>query len=72
MTKLSEIKEGDVLVVGHGFNCLEPATEHEVEMYAGGLFVACKYGKHFLEGQCDNNGNLVGFTKLQPELENAN
>lgn len=59
--KLTDVKEGDIIIADGGFTCME-AGEHKV--YDDGRFyIKCDEGKHFLEGQEDENGNLIGVTK---------
>jgi len=61
MTKLSEVKEGDVLIADAGFDCVE-AGEHVVIKGLKGLCIQCTYGNHYLEGQEDEPGeDLVGL-----------
>ncbi len=60
--RLESVKVGDVLVADGGFTCLRPGR-HEVKGEAGCLYVVCRSGKHFLDGQDDGNGILVGFAR---------
>lgn len=68
--KASEVKAGDTLVADSGFDCIESGAHLVVEADdKGGLFVACKEGRHYLEGQLDFDGEgggiglLVGLSK---------
>lgn len=60
--KLSETKVGDKLVADGGFTCIKAGT---VEVFEddGGLFVPCKAGNHYLDGQCDDGDHIVGMVK---------
>jgi len=79
VVKLSDIRPGDQLIAyawflwseteedAPGF-CIEPWACVEVKVYGplDELYVDCKCGKHFLEGQVDFNDNvtLVGLRRL--------
>jgi len=59
--QLADIKEDTVLVVDGGFSCL---TEGEFVVASRddiGLYVPCDDGKHYLAGQTDHHGDLVGL-----------
>lgn len=57
--KLSDIKPGDTVKLDGGFTCHDGglALVHEDSR---GLFVFCRDGRHYLDGQEDACGNLVG------------
>jgi len=59
--KANEVKAGDHLKCDEGFTCLKPHTKVVVQEDEEGLFVSCADGKHYLDGQEDENGNLVGL-----------
>lgn len=62
-TKLEDLKPGDIIIADAGFTCLEPG-EHKVwEKHGGKLVVGCRDGDHYLDGQRDAAGNLVGISK---------
>jgi hypothetical protein len=64
--KLSAISVGEVLVADNGFDCIESWSSASVEKdNRGELFIACKCGQHFLEGQLDldDNDTLVGLRR---------
>lgn len=63
MTRLSELKRGDVLIADGGFSCLREGEPVAVQEDPSGLFVACKDGQHFLSGQTDDGDTLIGLTK---------
>ena len=51
---LSELREGDIVIVDGGYDCLrenEMAIVQRDEQHR--LFIRCDEGQHFLDGQCD-------------------
>lgn len=61
--KLADVKAGDAVNADGGFGCMSG----KYTVYAdgvGGLYVECNYGTHYLDGQDDGDGNLVGFYKV--------
>ena len=65
--KFKDIKEGDVLVADGGFTCLKQDAECLVRKDDEGFYILCGQGsdaKHYLDGQEDSNGDLVGLSKL--------
>lgn len=60
--KFSEVKEGDTLIADDGFTCMD-AGPKTVMRGDNGLYVECMVRKHYLAGQEDETGCLVGFTK---------
>jgi hypothetical protein len=57
--KLSDIKAGDIVNV-EGLTCM-PAGRHTVQSDDKGLFIPCSSGKHYLDGQEDEEtGEMVG------------
>lgn len=64
MIKLAELKIGDTLIADSGFTCLSKNERCRVHKDAeGDLYVKCKMGVHYLEGQLDKDDNLVGFRR---------
>lgn len=64
--KLDEVKEGDTIIADGGFTCMK-AGPRKVLSDEHGLFVECAEGKHYLDGQEDEEGaDLVGLTKAEP------
>lgn len=63
MTKLSEIRVGDLLKVDDGFSCVPPNSLVTVYRCKRGLYFECTEGRHYLDGQTNENGNLVGLEK---------
>lgn len=62
MTKLTDLQVGDIVLTDKGFTCL-PQGEHIVKVRDGLLYIECKEGEHYLFGQADKEGNLVGVRK---------
>lgn len=66
--RLADVEAGQSLVADGGFTCLAPGEVVHVHRDANGaLFVSCDEGQHFLDGQEDESGRLVGllpFTEL--------
>lgn len=61
--KLSDLKSGDTIVVDGGFPCMSdgPKTVHVTNNKD--FYVICRDGRHFLSGQEDENGELIGISK---------
>lgn len=61
--QLSDLKIGDVVYTDDCFTCLKQGIPHTVYGGADGLFIRCDDGKHFLEGQEDDEtGELIGIS----------
>ena len=59
------LKEGDLVEVT-GFRCIDEHSVKEVKTVNGHLYVDCAGGKHYLEGQInDDTGELIGITKVK-------
>jgi len=62
--QLKDVQEGDDLVADAGFNCTAEGDHKTVHANGDGeLYIPCADGKHFLDGQADESGKLVGLTK---------
>jgi outer membrane murein-binding lipoprotein Lpp len=59
--KISDLKAGDIVDL-HGFDCASGPVTLEYDEYHGELYFPCSKGKHFIAGQLDADGNLVGIT----------
>jgi hypothetical protein len=69
--ELSEVKVGDILIADDGFTCIDEGRECVVKADDNGeLYVDCcgpedtrsDYDDtHMLDGQEDEDGNLIGF-----------
>lgn len=66
--KLSDVKAGDTIELDDGFPCWPVGGQVAVEADADGdLYFACTHGKHFLEGQTDEEtwdvmAGVIGHT----------
>lgn len=58
---LSDLKAGQTILADAGFTCLK-AGPHEVKADGSGLYVECSEGHHYLDGQKDEVGSLVGLS----------
>jgi hypothetical protein len=54
MLKLSELKPGDKVRGFEGWGCIPPNAKRTVQQGEHGLFVKCKCGAHWLDGQCSD------------------
>ena len=60
--RLSEIKANDAVEVC-GFDCMD--GKQIIQEDSGRLYIACSMGRHYLEGQLDDDGDsLVGIFKV--------
>ena len=61
--KMTDIKVGDQLIVGEGFDCMAANEVKEVKCSPDGeLYVCCTNGWHFLDAQLDGE-EIVGLSK---------
>ena len=71
--KLSDLKEGDTVLVDGGFTCMKAGIKVVQEdttrgFYVDktkdkGFYVSCSAGRHYLDGQEDEAGELVGIRR---------
>lgn len=63
--KLRDIKPGDRLVADAGFSCLRAGESYAVRSAdnASGLFINCDHGRHYLDGQRNDAGEIVGLSR---------
>lgn len=62
----SELKPRRVIIADNGFDCLHNKERCVIQADAEGrVFVKCKDGQHFLDGQLDFDGGdfIVGFSR---------
>lgn len=64
MTKVADLKPGDRLTDFFAWGCVPLKAVRVVRRDKLGLFVNCKEGCHYLDGQTGENGELVGCEKL--------
>jgi hypothetical protein len=68
MVLFSNVKPGDRLVPDDGFTCMEAGVSRTVHVDEDNdLYVNCSEGKHFLDLQLNDQEELVGFEKEQPQ-----
>lgn len=60
---LADIKGGDLLIADDGFTCMPAGQLSVAASHDGQLFVPCNHGVHYLNGQTDSRGRLVGFRR---------
>ena len=58
--KESEVTEGTVLEAESGFACLPEGATRKVHKDFTGLWIACRNGRHYIDGQLDN-GQYIGL-----------
>lgn len=61
--KLEDLNEGDVIHLEGGFTCHGQGAAVVERTANGDLFYRCRAGKHFLDAQVDENGELSGVSK---------
>lgn len=62
VTKASDVRAGTIIKVDGGFTRLPPFSLHVVVEDAGGVYVPCGTGKHYLDGQYDDDeSHYVGL-----------
>ncbi len=71
MTKLAELKAEDTITLDGGFTCLE-AGDHTVLVNDTGPYIRCSDGLHYLDGQEDMNGELIGVIGHKPSKRTGN
>jgi len=59
--KVSEVKAGTKLKADGDFTCIKENAVLTVEENDGGLFVPCKEGHHYIDGQLDDGDEYTGF-----------
>jgi hypothetical protein len=59
--RVVDVKKGTILYTDAGFTCMPPNARREVHEDEHGLWIACRRGRHYLDGQIDRN-LYVGLT----------
>jgi len=67
--KLDEVKAGDVVVLDGGFSCRAAGPARVFTTADGRPFVACRHGRHLLDGQQEEDGMLVGVYAPPPDFD---
>lgn len=60
--KLDELRVGDTVITDGGFTCMK-AGPRKVHRDSDGLYIRCRDGRHYLDGQEDEAGELVGLSR---------
>jgi hypothetical protein len=63
--RLGGLKAGDTLFADDGFTCMRAGVK-AVQQDEHGLYVKCRDGHHYLDGQLKDDGTLSGLVKLHP------
>lgn len=67
-TRFGDISKGVRLRADGGFNCIVEDSVLAVELdERNELFVPCGAGRHYLDGQLDDDGRCVGFSLVSEE-----
>lgn len=62
MVNINELKSGDEIELDNGFTCIDAGIVR-VEKNDDGFYFYCEEGKHYLNGQCDKDRNLIGVIR---------
>jgi len=62
--KLDELNLGQIVQVDDGFTCMPQGTKEVKASEDGTLFLECTDGRHYLDGQIDKDGDLIGITPV--------
>lgn len=63
--KISDVNPGDFVKTDNGFTCMSEGEIKKVQKDNVGLFIECKEGKHYLDGQIDDDEEtLIGLIGL--------
>ena len=63
MLQLKDLEVGDTIIADAGFTCMPAGPKTVCDNDKGELFVHCGEGRHFLDGQENENGDLIGISK---------
>ena len=61
--KLSDLKAGSFIQLDDGFPCRGPGPAL-IYHSDDGLYFECTRGRHYLSGQEDEEGNLIGISPI--------
>ena len=59
--KYQDLKPGDTVILDGGFTCHPPGPV-TVKEGTEGLYFDCASGQHFIDGQKDEDGTLIGLS----------
>ncbi len=60
--KLSDLKAGDKIKADGGFTCVKEGNHKVKSKKNGDLYIKCSEGKHLLDGQVGEDGELIGIS----------
>jgi hypothetical protein len=64
--RMDELSPEDTVEVDGDFDCMHPGERKVIRANAAGdLFVICDRGRHMLDGQLNDDGELVGVYLLE-------
>lgn len=66
--KFQDVKVGDVLMTDDNFPCIDGNRRVIIEKDRSGLYFNCNDGRHYLDGQLNNDGGLVGLSFAPPDM----
>lgn len=58
---IDDVQEGTMLVADGGFTCIKEGTCMIVRKDNHGLYVPCKDGNHYIDGQLDDGDVYIGL-----------
>lgn len=59
--KESEVRAGQYLTCDDRFTCVEAGARLRIKEDGNGFYFKCAEGKHYLDGQVDDSGMLIGL-----------
>ena len=65
--RVDAVSRGDTLIADGGFTCMREGAELLVNEDERGLFVSCDEGKHYIDGQIEDN-LYIGLTKKTDDV----
>lgn len=65
--KRYEVKAGMHVECDSGFTCIPAYAMRTVQSDNGDLWIRCKHGRHYLEGQLNDAGEYVGLVKPEED-----
>jgi hypothetical protein len=60
--KLKELKAGDLVFADGSFSCVRAGQQEVKADERGELYIGCSLGRHYLQTQTDEDGELVGLS----------
>lgn len=65
---IDDVKPGDKLLCDDAFTCVDHGIAYAVrkDEKSGDLFINCRDGRHYLDGQKQADGTLAGMSRSIP------